>query len=270
MPGGVGISHITAYDWPAADGVCSGSPHLHLACAEAYVVTAGEGEVQTLTPFLPEGGSEPGGGTAGSRPPDAGAAPEPRGYRAHPLTPGAVVWFTPGTVHRMVNRGGLRVTVVMQNSGLPEAGDAVLTLPPEHLVDTETYARAVALPPPDDPAVGEAARRRRDLAVAGYTELRRALEAGDDGPLREFRAAAARLVAPRVAAWRERWRAGAMEAALRTGRVLDALERGEEPDPVASRVRAVEPTRHGGWGMCGRRQEYEVPGTTVPRRPSEG
>ena len=49
LPGGVGLSHISAYDWQAADGVCGGSPHLHLACTEAYVVTGGRGAVQTLT-----------------------------------------------------------------------------------------------------------------------------------------------------------------------------------------------------------------------------
>jgi hypothetical protein len=38
-----------------------------------------------------------------------------------------IAWFTPGTVHRMVNGSGLRATVLMQNSGLPEAGDAVFT-----------------------------------------------------------------------------------------------------------------------------------------------
>lgn len=101
LPGGVGLSHISAYEWEAADGVCGGSPHLHLACTEAYVVTAGRGAVQTLT--------------------------VEDGYTETPLEPGAVVWFTPGTVHRMVQGGGLKVTVLMQNSGLPEAGDAVFT-----------------------------------------------------------------------------------------------------------------------------------------------
>lgn len=86
-----------------------GSPHLHLVCTEAYVVTGGRGAVQTLSPD---------------------------GYRDIPLEPGSVAWFTPGTVHRMVQGGALRVTVLMQNGGLPEAGDAVFTFPPEVLADT--------------------------------------------------------------------------------------------------------------------------------------
>jgi hypothetical protein len=32
LPGAVGLSHLSAYDWEAADGVCGGSPHLHLVC----------------------------------------------------------------------------------------------------------------------------------------------------------------------------------------------------------------------------------------------
>lgn len=51
------------------------------------------------------------------------------GYEVTPLEPGTVAWFTPGTIHRLVNEDDLRITVLMQNNGLPEAGDAVLTLP---------------------------------------------------------------------------------------------------------------------------------------------
>lgn len=102
LPGAVAVSHLRVYDWPAADGVSGGTPHLHLTCSEAYVVTGGRGAVQTLTAS---------------------------GYEVTPLTPGTVAWFTPGTIHRLVDEGDLRITVLMQNGGLPEAGDAVLTLP---------------------------------------------------------------------------------------------------------------------------------------------
>ncbi|MZD09815.1 cupin domain-containing protein, partial [Streptomyces sp. SID5785] len=102
FPAAVGVSRLRVYDWPTVDGLPGGgTPHLHLTCSEGYVVTAGHGAVQTLTTS---------------------------GYRETPLEPGSVAWFTPGTIHRLVNAGGLEITVVMQNSGLPEAGDAVLTL----------------------------------------------------------------------------------------------------------------------------------------------
>lgn len=242
LPGAVGMSHLSAYDWEAADGVCGGSPHLHLVCTEAYVVTAGRGAVQTLSPD---------------------------GYRDIPLEAGALAWFTPGTVHRMVQGGGLRVTVLMQNSGLPEAGDAVFTFPPEVLADPERYAAAARLPARGGPEAEAAARRRRDLAVEGYLPLREALRAGDDGPLRDFQRAAAGLVRSRVPRFRELWEAGALAAARRTGEQLDALEAGDAGHLADATARTAGPTHHGGYGMCGRREEYELPGATLPYETSD-
>ncbi|MGW1957765.1 cupin domain-containing protein [Streptomyces sp. NPDC001920] len=237
LPGAVGLSHLSAYDWQAADGVCGGSPHLHLVCTEAYVVTGGRGAVQTLSPD---------------------------GYREIPLEPGSLAWFTPGTVHRMVQGGDLRITVLMQNSGLPEAGDAVFTFPREVLADPEKYAAAVALPPGTGPRTAAAARRRRDLAIEGYLALREPLAAGDDGPYLEFQRTAARLVRAKVPYWRELWRAGALAAAERTGSQLDALADGEAAYLAGARAHVAAPTRLGGFGMCGRRDEYDLPGTTLP------
>ncbi|MGC9500305.1 cupin [Streptomyces sp. WG7] len=239
LPGAVGLSHLSAYDWASADGVCGGSPHLHLVCTEAYVVTGGRGSVQTL-------GAD--------------------GYRDIPLEPGTVAWFTPGTVHRMVQGGDLRVTVLMQNSGLPEAGDAVFTFPPEVLADPEAYASAAALPPGTGPETEAAARRRRDLAVEGYLGLREALVAGDDGPYREFWRTAVRLVRDKVPGWRELWRSGALAAAERTGTQLDALADGDPAYLAEATAYEATPTRRGGYGMCGRRDEYALPGTTLPYR----
>ena len=243
LPGAVGLSHLSAYDWEAADGVCGGSPHLHLVCTEAYVVTGGEGAVQTLSPD---------------------------GYRDIPLRAGAVAWFTPGTVHRMVQGGGLRITVLMQNSGLPEAGDAVFTFPAEVLADPERYAAAAALPAGTDAEVAEAARRRRDLAVEGYLPLREALAAGDNGPYLEFQRTAARLVAAKVPAWRELWRAGALATAERTGAQLAALEAGDPGYLAEATAFDATPSREGGYGMCGRRDEYALPGTTLHEPSDDG
>lgn len=119
LPGGVGVSRLRVYDTVAPDGLVGGTPHVHLCCTEGYVVTDGEGAVQTLTSS---------------------------GFRETPLRPGVVVWFEPGTVHRLVNTGGLGIVVLMQNSGLPEAGDAVLTFPPDVLADPGVYAAAAELP----------------------------------------------------------------------------------------------------------------------------
>jgi hypothetical protein len=164
----------------------------------------------------------------------------------------------------MVQGGDLRITVLMQNSGLPEAGDAVFTFPPEVLADPEEYAAAAALPPGTGPETASAARRRRDLAVEGYLTLRDALVAGDNRPYLEFQRAAARLVRDKVPTWRELWQAGALATAERTGAQLDALADGEPAYLDQATAYEAAPTRLGGFGMCGRRDEYTLPGTTLP------
>ncbi|MCX4678884.1 cupin domain-containing protein [Streptomyces sp. NBC_01433] len=230
LPGAVAVSHLSVYDWPAEDGLRGGTPHIHLTCSEGYVVVGGSGSVQTLT---------------GS------------GFRRTPLAPGALVRFTPGTVHRLVNEDGLRIVVLMQNSGLPEAGDAVLTLPPRFLGDPDTYRAAVAIPADGTEAEQErAARTRRDLAVEGFLALRRAAEAGDPEPLAAFHRAAAVLVRPRTEDWRKRWERGAAAASEATGEQLDALARGDATHLADACVYAEQPSARGKFGMCGRLDVY--------------
>ncbi|MEU5289477.1 cupin [Streptomyces sp. NPDC020755] len=232
LPGAVAVSHLSVYDWPAADGLRGGTPHLHLTCSEGYVVVGGSGSVQTLTAS---------------------------GFQETPLTPGALVWFTPGAVHRLVNDDGLRVIVLMQNSGLPEAGDAVLTLPPRCLADPDVYRAAATLPGDAAEDVQErAARARRDLAVEGFLVLREAVEGGDPEPLAAFHRAAAALVRPRTPEWRSRWEKGAATAAAATAAQLDALDRGEAGHLADARVRAERPSARGRFGMCGRLDVYRT------------
>ena len=103
LPGGTSVSHVQVYDTVGPDGLAGGSPHLHTVCTEAYLVIAGEGMVQTLSG---------------------------EGYAETPLVHGTIAWFSPGTVHRLVNLDGrLELYVLMSNAGLPEAGDMVLAFP---------------------------------------------------------------------------------------------------------------------------------------------
>ncbi|WP_405946606.1 cupin domain-containing protein [Streptomyces prunicolor] len=237
LPGGVAVSHLSVYDWPAEvdaeidAGVCGGTPHMHLTCSEGYVVTGGRGAVQTLTTS---------------------------GYKVTPLAAGTVAWFTPGTIHRLVNEGDLRITVLMQNSGLPEAGDAVLTLPPRYLTDPETYAAATVIPADAPEAEQErVARARRDLALEGYRALRAAEGAAGPEALAAFHRAAAALVRPRLGEWRERWERGARAAATATGEQLDRLEQGDFSHLADAAVRAEQPSAYGKFGMCGRLDVYK-------------
>ena len=48
LPGAVGVTHLKVYDTEAPDGLFGGSPHVHFACTEAYLVIGGRGAVQTL------------------------------------------------------------------------------------------------------------------------------------------------------------------------------------------------------------------------------
>jgi mannose-6-phosphate isomerase-like protein (cupin superfamily) len=216
FPGAIAATHLRVYDTAAPDGLAGGTPHLHTACTEAYWVVAGSGAVQTLT-------------TSGST--------------EVLLEPGAFVWFTPGTIHRLVNRGDLEILVLMQNAGLPEAGDMVITFPPDVLAGAESYTAAATLPEDErtSSGSGQAARARRDLAVPAFNTLREATESGDPVPLRAFHEAAARLVQPNIAEWTERWRDGPLREVERTGDLLRALAEAD-PDHLAdASVHALTP-----------------------------
>ena len=227
FPGAIAASHLRVYNTEAPDGLAGGTPHLHTACTEAYWVVAGTGAVQTLTTT---------------------------GCEEAALEPGAFVWFTPGTIHRLVNGGGLEILVLMQNAGLPEAGDMVITFPPDVLADAGAYARAATLPVDErtTAGTGTAARARRDLAIPAFIELRRATEAGDPAPLRAFHEAAARLVQPHVADWTARWRAGPLREVERTGDLLRALAEGD-PDHLAEAGvhQLPPPAKERRMGCCG-------------------
>ncbi len=227
FPGGVGLSHLRVYDTAAPDGLAGGTPHLHTVCTEAYAVVAGTGAVQTLTAS---------------------------GFEEVPLEPGAFVWFTPGTIHRLVNGGGLEILVLMANAGLPEAGDMVITFPPEVVASAEAYEDAAALPEGDRTTAGPgtSARRRRDLAVPGFLRLVEATVTGDPAPLRAFHDAAAALVRPRLAAWEAIWRDGPLTAAERTGEQLAALAGGVADHLAAASVhRLPPPPAERRLGCCG-------------------
>ena len=232
FPGATGVTVLDVYDWVAPDGLPGGSAHVHLASSEGYVVASGAGRLQTLGE---------------------------RGYAETPLRPGDCLWFTPGTIHRLVNEGDLRLFVVMQNAGLPEHGDAVLTFPPEILADPAAYARAATLPSvgEDGAATAAAARRRASLAVEGYLALReQVLESGPDA-LDDFYAAALRLAGQRTDDWRDRWRAGALATAELTGEHLNEIGAGVAGHlDTAGLWRIERPAEERGYGMCGRLTTY--------------
>ncbi|KQQ65158.1 cupin domain-containing protein [Microbacterium sp. Leaf320] len=230
FPGGTSLSHLDVYADAAPDGICGGSPHMHLVSTEAYVVISGRGALQTI---------------------------DADGFRETALSAGSVVWFTPGTIHRAVNRGDLRVVVLMSNAGLPEAGDAVMTFPAEIVADPEAYAAATSLG--DESGRAERASARRDLAVTGFEALRDAVIAGDRAALEAFHAAAGSLVRDRAEAWGDLVRERPLAQAEQSLALAEAVASGSVTHLADARVhQAVPSVGDRGFGMCGRLRTYDV------------
>jgi mannose-6-phosphate isomerase-like protein (cupin superfamily) len=229
LPGAVGVTDVRVYDSPAPDGLEGGGAHVHLCCTEAYCVIEGAGSVQTLGPD--------------------GV------LRDIVLEPQKIVWFTPGVIHRLINSDGkLRILVIMQNSGLPEAGDFVLTFPRAILSEPKQYERHASLAATGHMYASseDAARKRRDLAVEGFHELRCDLEKRGTDAMRDFYRLAVALVKPKLNHWRTVWYMGAMEAANRTGLQLSHLDAGSIEQLMQGDVFALRPPAEDRkLGLCG-------------------
>ncbi|TDL39708.1 cupin domain-containing protein [Arthrobacter nitrophenolicus] len=233
FPGAVALTRLGVYDWEAADGVCGGSPHMHTASTEAYLVLSGRGRVETI---------------------------RSSGFDSYDLAPDDLLWFSPGTIHRLVNEDNLEILAIMQNGGLPEAGDAVMTFCPDILASPERYARAASLaaaPPPGSPE--DAARTRRDAAMAGYQVLKDAALAGQSDLVEQFQRDAVRLVQARLPEWQALWEETIAPEAARTGSWLKELAEGRFPhfaEAAVARSRANGPKQI--FGMCGRLQKWDT------------
>ncbi len=177
LPGGTSVSHVKVYDTVGPDGLAGGSPHLHTVCTEAYLVIAGQGAVQTLSG---------------------------EGYAETPLVAGTIAWFSPGTVHRLINLDGqLELYVLMSNAGLPEAGDMILAFAPDLLADDADYRRIADLPA-DGRTTADApdpAMRRRNAAVEGFVHWRSQVEAEGPSALDSLYRRAVELLGDRPAGW---------------------------------------------------------------------
>jgi mannose-6-phosphate isomerase-like protein (cupin superfamily) len=169
LPAGVGLTHIKVYDTPGPDGVISGGAHVHLVCSEIYFTLAGTGQIECLSID---------------------------GLDTIDLLPNKIVFFRPGTFHRVLNpQKNLEILAIMQNGGLPERGDFVMSFPHETLTNPQSYNQAVRAPTLSD------ALKRRDLSLQGFLALKaafaRSKEEGQTA-LRAFYRAARNLIAPKV------------------------------------------------------------------------
>ncbi len=229
LPGGVGLSRLRVYDWEGPDGLRGGSPHVHLVCSEAYLVLGGSGAVQTLGPH---------------------------GFAETPVRRGSLLWFTPGIVHRLINDGDLEIIVLMQVATLPEAGDVMLSFPEQVLRDPDAYRDAAGHDPGRSVAAADEAssRRRRDLAVEGFNELRQRIDTEGEPALERFYALVAAIARPLEPAWHSAWQESAAAATERARVLIDGLAGGVPPLEPA--MFGIEPPEHEVLGMCGRLETY--------------
>ena len=247
LPGGIGVSHLVVYDTPASDGLIGGSPHLHFACSEAYLVIKGQGSVQTLSSD---------------------------GFREVPLSAGSLVWFTPGLIHRLINRDcKLEIFALMENAGLPEHGDSVLTFPTKYLADEDCYLQFASLEKAGSAFADsrETAKKRRDLAVEGFLSLRAELQKG--GSLQNFYRQAVRLRQSKESTWRELWQTGPVSTIQRTKTFLDKLQMGVSDYLNQGRVYEIplDPAQEERQlGMCGTLRKYLPEGEIIASKPTPG
>lgn len=234
FPGSTAVSNLKVYDWETDDGLHGGSPHVHTVSSEAYVVISGTGEAHTLSAD---------------------------GVSTDQLAAGTILWFSPGTIHRLVNTGGLEILTVMSNSGLPEAGDAVMTFPLEILRDADAYREAATIPADGTEQEREsAARARRDLALRGYHDLRAAVEAEGPAVLAEFHQLATELVQPKTGHWKKLWSSTVEAETERTRQQLDAIAAGNSGRLAEAKVVRPNPKPEPRlFGMCGRLQTWQTP-----------
>jgi mannose-6-phosphate isomerase-like protein (cupin superfamily) len=209
IPGAIGLTHLKVYTSEGPDGLRGGCPHMHFTCTESYVVLSGKGSVQTLSI---------------------------NGFEEVSLEAGKLIWFTPGVIHRLINSdGNLELLVMMQNAGLPEAGDHVLCFPQGVLADSKTYFKEASLASAEGLvfAAGEAAAfSRRDLAVEGFNQLRERMAAHGASAMLDFYQAAVQIVRPNLKHWRSIWEKSVLKAVRSTERQLDSIAQGE-PDHLA-------------------------------------
>lgn len=236
FPGAVGFTHLRVYDAPASDGTIGGSPHVHLASVEAYLVTAGQGEVQTLSSS---------------------------GEQRFELRPGALVWFEPGIVHRLVNLDGkLEILCVMQNAGLPEAGDALLTFPDQVLADAGRYEQANAIVGSNDEERMRSALRRRDLAIEGFEALRGQARSGNTDALATLFQRAAVLKKSSLPTWKKLVKEGPAREVRATSLRVSSLAIGDPAMFLQARIQETKPVDGpAAFGMCGRLDVYQPEGT---------
>ena len=232
MPGATLITRLRVYDTPTLDGQIGGTPHVHLACTEMYLVLAGTGMVEII---------------------------DKNGFQSIPITQNDALVFSAGTIHRLINPNcNLEILVIMQNSGLPERGDNIVTFNEEWLTSDEQYAMAMRV------TTLQEAYQRRDRGVEGFLQLKRtfdeSIESGVQKLQRFYNLAQARTM-NRLEQWRMLIRQGAQVELERSLEQVNLLQQGNTHYLLNNQIAHISNNTPPLPGFCGHLNRYFDPAT---------
>ena len=232
MPGATLATRLKVYDTLTPDGQPGGTPHMHLMCSEMYFVLSGQGFVEII---------------------------DWNGFSRQTLSPHAALIFSPGTIHRLINpEGDLELFIMMQNSGLPERGDNVVTFKDEILSNDSAYQAAMKV------SSFEEAYLRRDKGVEGFLDTKAAfeksLEQGRHSLSRFFTQATARTAALRQS-WQSVIEQGPLFEAQKSLKQIRDLGQGQVGYLEQAAHFAIAPDAYKTPGFCGALNRYFDPAT---------
>lgn len=235
MPGATLMTRLKVYDTVTPDGQIGGTPHVHLVCTEMYIVIAGSGSVEII---------------------------DNNGFSVVDLKQNDALLFTPGTLHRLINPNkDLDLLIIMQNSGLPERGDNVVTFKEEWLATESAYAEAMTI------SSLEEAYQRRDRGVEGFLHLKdqfeQSLENGREH-LKQFYQMAEARSAPLRAEWQKIIEQGAAKEVKHSLQQLEQLSRGDISYLTRNEYTLIQIPDETVPGFCGHLNRYFDPVSLLP------
>lgn len=232
MPGATLMTRLKVYDTPTPDGQIGGTPHMHLVCTEMYVVLSGSGAVELL---------------------------DKDGFSRVELKTHEALLFSPGTIHRLINPNhDLEILVIMQNSGLPEHGDNVVTFKESYLASDEKYAEAMQVNSVED------AYQRRNRGVEGFLELKSAFEESHttgQAALKQFYQYAHERTKNRHAQWQDIVTHGAKRASDESLSQIEQLQSNDTSYLLQSAYTHINTASQSTPGFCGHLNRYFDPAT---------
>lgn len=234
MPGATLMTRLNVYSSLSPDNQVSGTPHMHLACTEMYVALSGRGAVELI---------------------------DRNGFSRVELNPHDALLFSPGTIHRLINPdGNFEILVIMQNSGLPERGDNVVTFTEELLSNDRSYHEAMTVKTLED------AYLRRDRGVVGFSQLKAAfdenIETGQRALEKFYNYAADRTEVYQIQ-WGEIVSQGAIAAAQETLDQLNQLKNKDTSYLLHNSYAVIRQSNANKLGFCGHLDRYFDPATLM-------